>query len=286
MVIRSIGPMDLEQAGRELYGLDLDDFVARRNELAKQVRREGDRALAARVGALRKPSISAWALNQLARSRDDDLARLEAIASTLRDAQDAGDAAALRERAKDGQRSVRSLVAATAEVAETRGRPLAPGAVAEVEQSLRDAMGDEDVLTAIRNGALVDAPRSAGLGAFGIDTGSASFGLAGGATVASRDQQADPNADERTRRRARDEAAARLESLRVDREQAEADLDALDHQLADLDDERARLVEQLEAVDVRHAAVGERHRRLEQRTARLAEELAVAVRALEELGGP
>jgi D-serine deaminase-like pyridoxal phosphate-dependent protein len=60
-----------DEALDELYGAPLDQFVAERKRLAAQL--EGDDAK--ELAKLRKPSIAAWTLNQLARRerRDVDL---------------------------------------------------------------------------------------------------------------------------------------------------------------------------------------------------------------------
>ena len=52
----------------ELYGADPDAFLARRTELTKQARTAGDATAAKRIGALRKPTRSAYAINRLART--------------------------------------------------------------------------------------------------------------------------------------------------------------------------------------------------------------------------
>ncbi|MDT4939891.1 MAG: hypothetical protein QOG80_3562, partial [Pseudonocardiales bacterium] len=61
----------LESATDELYGLDPDDFMARRHELASATRSAGDAAAAKQIGALRKPTRSAYAVNLLVRSVPD-----------------------------------------------------------------------------------------------------------------------------------------------------------------------------------------------------------------------
>src|SRR5437016_4004073 len=53
----------------DLYALPLERFVPERAVLAKSLRDEQRRDEAARVSALRKPSIAAWAVNQLARTQ-------------------------------------------------------------------------------------------------------------------------------------------------------------------------------------------------------------------------
>jgi hypothetical protein len=93
-----------EQAGDELFGLAPEEFVAARDELARRLRRDGDPEAARRVKALRRPPLSAWAVNQLARGKEPSVDRLLAAGERLRAAQQAalagGDAAELRSAAK------------------------------------------------------------------------------------------------------------------------------------------------------------------------------------------
>ncbi len=76
--------IDLERELDRLYGLPLGKFVAARNDLAKRLRKTGDRERADRVKALPKPSLTAWAVNQLAFSAADDLVALEEAGSEVR----------------------------------------------------------------------------------------------------------------------------------------------------------------------------------------------------------
>ena len=56
-----------------LYALPREEFTPQRDELAKRLREEGDRDGAAAVKALRKPTIAAWAVNQVQRDRPDEV---------------------------------------------------------------------------------------------------------------------------------------------------------------------------------------------------------------------
>ncbi|HWT94649.1 MAG TPA: hypothetical protein VN238_16755, partial [Solirubrobacteraceae bacterium] len=64
--------MDVDVLIDELYALPLERFVAERDVLVKQLRASKRREEAARVAALAKPSIVAWAVNQVVRSRGDE----------------------------------------------------------------------------------------------------------------------------------------------------------------------------------------------------------------------
>ena len=63
-----------------LYKLPLEEFTAARNDLAKQL---GD----ASVKQLKKPTVPAWTVNQLARTREVDVRRLLRAGEQLEQAQ-------------------------------------------------------------------------------------------------------------------------------------------------------------------------------------------------------
>jgi hypothetical protein len=70
----------------ELYHGPLDEFVARRTRLARDVRK-ADAAAAVAIGKLRKPPVSVWAIDQLAIDHQDLLVELLAAGADARDAQ-------------------------------------------------------------------------------------------------------------------------------------------------------------------------------------------------------
>jgi hypothetical protein len=102
------------QVGDELFGLPPEEFVAARDELARRLRREGDAEAAKRVKALRRPPLSAWAVNQLARGQGPGLEGLLAAGERLRAAHQAAlagkGAAELRAAAKAEREAVAGLV--------------------------------------------------------------------------------------------------------------------------------------------------------------------------------
>src|SRR4051794_31940921 len=70
----------------ELYGAPLGEFIPRRDAAARALRKEKRREEADAVKALRKPALSAWAVNQLARSDRESLDALLAAGAALRQA--------------------------------------------------------------------------------------------------------------------------------------------------------------------------------------------------------
>ncbi len=53
----------------DLFALDPNAFVAARDQLARELRGDGDKEAARAVKALRRPSVPVWALNQVARTQ-------------------------------------------------------------------------------------------------------------------------------------------------------------------------------------------------------------------------
>src|SRR5207244_2739541 len=87
-----------------LFGLRLDEFTKAREALAKERTKAGDKAAGAEIKALRRPSVTAWALNQLARRQPDDVVALIESGRRVRQAQTAaleGDPSELREASRE-----------------------------------------------------------------------------------------------------------------------------------------------------------------------------------------
>src|SRR4029450_8470746 len=71
----------------DLYGLPFDEFTKARDELAKELRKAGKKEAADEVKAFRKPSVSAWVVNQLARRHPQEMKALVKAGDDLRKAQ-------------------------------------------------------------------------------------------------------------------------------------------------------------------------------------------------------
>ena len=75
---------DFEQAVETLYRAPHESFVAERQRLAAELKGKGDKAEAARVAKLGRPTLSAWAVNQLWWHARADFERLFETAQQLR----------------------------------------------------------------------------------------------------------------------------------------------------------------------------------------------------------
>ena len=151
------GPDGMEAVTAELYALDPGEFVAARNELAKRLRKAGERQLAAEVAKLRRPSPAAWAVNQLVRRHREDLEALVQAGEDLRSAQDralgGGEPAELRQAARARREAVGRLTELAEAILAERGGT--PGAHAgEVAATLEAASLDEESAGQVLSGQL------------------------------------------------------------------------------------------------------------------------------------
>jgi hypothetical protein len=214
---------DLDKELDELYGLPLDGFTAARNDLSKRLRRAGQKAEAGRVATLAKPSVSAWAVNQLARrekARVGDL--LEAGAQLVQAQKEAlaGKASDLFDEASRRQReAIRALVPAGAALLTEAGRRPSDAVKERIASSLRAASVDPEGRSLLESGRLEEDVQSAGLGL-----------LAGLAPTGGAPRQAARPADERRETRLREArhelAAAHEEERRLTEEAAAAEQEA------------------------------------------------------------
>ena len=220
---------DDERAGAEseidrLYGLPLDEFVAARDDAAKRLRAGGERAAAAEVAAARKPTVAAWAVNQLTRGQAAKVRALLGAGERLRAAADRG---ALEEAHRDERAAVERLVQCARELLEGP----APGTLDRVRDTLHAASADDEARDLLRSGRLTKERRAIGFGPGAPVPGSGPRPRRSRA----RAKSAEPPAA----RRRRQEAAKRLRAAEreVERtrrrvEEARADLDAAEAALA------------------------------------------------------
>jgi hypothetical protein len=146
-----------------LYELPLGEFTSARNALAKELR-DPD------VQKLKKPSIAAWAVNQLARRREVDMRRLiragEKLESSQREAVGGGDAKAFERARRDERDAVRKLRTEAAELLRADGHPASDANLERVAKTLHAGAATEDGRVALRDGRLTDEIEPQGFEAF------------------------------------------------------------------------------------------------------------------------
>ena len=117
-------------AATDLYALPIDQFIAGRDRLAKELAEEGRGDESAEVARLRKPTTDAWALNQVAR-RHPEL--VEGLVQVHRELRQANDPRALREAAEARGRLLEQITTAAAAILVEAGH--------SAEGTVRDRIG-------------------------------------------------------------------------------------------------------------------------------------------------
>ena len=156
----------------DLYGLPLDQFIPERTALARELRKAGERERAGEVAALRKPSVAAWAVNQLVRTQRQPVADLLEAGDALRAAQDdvlagRGDAQSLRAAVEQERAAVDALTDAARGLLSSEGNELSETIIERVSDTLHAAALDDEARSQVSEGRLERELRHVGLGGFG-----------------------------------------------------------------------------------------------------------------------
>jgi hypothetical protein len=248
---------DADAAADELYGLPLGDFTRARDELARQLRKEGRREEADTVKGLRKPTTAAWALNQLARLRGQDVARLLEAGEELRAAQDellaGGGRSALDAASAQERELVGSLAQDAAAIAAEAGTGSSATLLEKLRATLHAAAADEELARQLGSGRLLR--ESEAVGVFGVPAEGAApprrrrsakepkrparevrelERRLKAARAAEREARRRKQTTERATDRAREQAeqaARRLDAARRDDDEAAAALDAAEEEV-------------------------------------------------------
>jgi hypothetical protein len=165
----------LDEQVAELYGLRPGAFVPARDALAKRLRGDGRRAEADAVKALPRPTVAAWAVNQLVRREPEWTQALATAGRRLEEAQAAllegGDRAAWR-GAVAAQREAIDRLARLAERLVREERGSVSGALREqIRETLQAATVDAEARAAVCAGRLTRELRATGLLGAGAGAG-------------------------------------------------------------------------------------------------------------------
>ncbi|WP_280294102.1 hypothetical protein [Nocardia abscessus] len=159
--------MTVEDVAHDLYGLAPAEFVAARADRAAEAKVAGDKQLATAIGKLRKPTLTAWAANLLARAAPGEVADLLRLGAALAAAQRKLSAEQLRSLTAQRQQLVNALAKKAGALAAEHGHPVGEGVVREVSQTLTAALADPEVAERLRTGTLATAASYEGFGPSG-----------------------------------------------------------------------------------------------------------------------
>jgi hypothetical protein len=232
----------------DLYGLALDRFVPSRAALVKRLRGEKRREEASEVAALRKPSVAAWAVNQLVRTQPkalqalfeagDDLARAQEQATAGQGGGDAMRAATHRQR-----ESVRALLETAEGLLDSDGQGVSSATIDRVGETLRAAANDQDARKQVVGGCLTRELRFVGVGIGGLMPSPVKSEPTAKPAARAQEAEAAPKA----------EAEAEAEAERVAAREHAAALKARRRIEAEARRAAARAQKELSAAQARHA---------------------------------
>jgi chromosome segregation ATPase len=220
----TIGVMSaLPREAEKLLAVDPGEFVAKRNELAAELREAGRGEDAAVVAGLSKPTAVVFAVNRAARNRPNAARDAADAAERVRKAQLDGDPDAYATALEELKRSLDLL----SEVADTHvgsGKRPTEAMRRRVRDLVRSAVADDDARDALRRGALTEEIEASGFSPF-----------AGTAPKPARAKAVARKADRREEQR-----RERERELRDELESAEAELRQAESAAREAERERAR----------------------------------------------
>lgn len=290
----------------ELYGLPPEQFTAARNQLAAVLQGDGDTRGSAAVKALRKPTVAAWLANRLVRIAPDRIAELTDFGDDLRKAHRTGDRRRLKELTPRRHEMVHRLADAARRDAAANGRAISATTAERLAATLDAALVDPAAAQLLRSGRLTAGLRHVGFGV--VDETGQPAALVAPSTNqrASRATtvQAPPRGGAQTKkpalrksknathedllRRQRAELDERLRQVEADYQEAERDrleaeseLDANEHHIADMQTANERLTDELEQARRELRQAQSRTRKLERALTRAARLAAAARRRLD-----
>ncbi|MCR2816725.1 transposase [Microbacterium jiangjiandongii] len=140
---------DLDDVAAQLYALPPAEFTAARNARAAAA----EPKLAKAVRALRKPIVSAYAVDLLV--QEGQLGEALDLAAALREAQDDLDAAEMTRLSRQRRALVAALSRQAVDLARDRGVSVSDAAASDVESTIDAAVRDPAAAAAVMTGRLV-----------------------------------------------------------------------------------------------------------------------------------
>ena len=208
--------VELDQELDRLYALPPAEFTSARDELAKRLRAEQRREQADEVKRLRKPTVTVWLVNRLARERELEVQRLLRAGEALAQAQveaAGGQSEGFRQARQDEQLALERLAEAAREIAAREG--IAAAAVDRAGQTVRAASLTGEGRELLKRGRLSEE-----LEAPGFEALTALAGVTPQRPQKKRPTKPAPRDERAERRRALEQAREQVRQLGADEREA------------------------------------------------------------------
>jgi hypothetical protein len=277
------GSETLEVEINRLYGLPLDQFTAARDELAKRLRGERERGAADDVKRLRKPSLAAWALNQVRRNDPRRVDELIAAGERLRNAQErllaTGERGLLRDAAAEERRLAQELVRLGEGQLRDAGHPVSATVQSKLWATVHAVAADQEARELLAAGRLLRDHETSDLGLLAAGPGVVGPPKAPTAKLPKAGAAKTRGAQTSTRRAAErkmKDLERRLDRARKRKQEIDGKLKEAGQRTTDARREAARVASELERAEASAERANERAREAAQRVS----ELEAALREL------
>ncbi|HEX6336434.1 MAG TPA: hypothetical protein VFZ85_05725 [Jiangellaceae bacterium] len=236
------GSPEFEEIAGELYGLRPDEFIAARDERMAEAKAAGQRELARELGKLRRPTQTAWLINQLWRDQQEQVEELLALTDEFGAAMAAGDGKRLQSLTVTRRELEGRLVQRAGSLAAEAELPASADTLREVQETLGAALVSVDAAGEVRSGRLVRPLTYSGFG-----PGFAAVGQAATATPSRRGERAKPKSRKATAAETDEHQAA-----------AQRELGEAQQEMSDAEQELAERSRAAERANDDHATLSKR----------------------------
>ncbi|WP_380157258.1 hypothetical protein [Kineococcus sp. R86509] len=279
--------MDFPTLLDELYAVPPGEFTATRDRWAREARDDGDRELAGRIAGLKKPPVSAWAVNLLVRERRDEVEQLLELGAAMREATASLAGPELRELGVQQHQVLDAMRVQAGRLTLAAGVRLSLDVGEKVVATLRAGMSDPAAADAVRSGTLVRPLEATGFGEVDLDGASAADSPvrpapAAKKTHARRSVPKDELKARREERAAREAERERAEAERRERERRELEeaVGAAREELAEARDDAGTAAAELGSARRRSEDLARRQEDLQAKLAAVTEQLDAAADTL------
>ena len=272
---------DLDDIAAELYAVKPDEFIAARDEHVRRARADGRAPLAKAVAGLRRPNLSAWLINQLARDQRDGIDELLSLGEALRGAHQRADGAELQKISAERRKAEAALIRRARALGSQAGIDVTADMARETEETLAAALASPDVAAELLAGRLTKPVSYSG---FGTMLTSVPAPAAPKKKSAAKRQPAADTDDQRREKAQRHVADAReeLEAAELDLAERESAAEEAARRAEDLGTQVDQLREQLRTIEGELVAADRGVRMEERRRDRARKSRDEARRALDQ----
>jgi hypothetical protein len=203
--------VDADEVADELYALPPEQFTAARDARAQEAKAAGEKETAARIAALRKPTVLAWLVNLLVRELPDEIGGFLDLGEALREATATLSGPELRQLSEQRHRLVQALVRQAAALARQAGHRTTEDVARGLEETLAAALTDPAVAEHLRVGRLTSGLTATGFPPPSPGTFRARPPLPPSSAVRSQNRTAAPPTPPSAAERRRQQAMVRLQ---------------------------------------------------------------------------